>query len=440
MTKPSIFTQTLLSSLLLTAAGGASAAAFQLAEISSVGLGRAYAGEAAMADNASVVATNPALMTLFKRPELSLGGVYVNPGVNLQGKFSVPEIGVKDKDASYSDAISSKFLPHFYAVYPINDKFAVGGGVNVNYGLATEYDDNYNAGYFGGTTDLSAVNLNLSGAYRVDQHLSFGIGFNAVYADATLSRRTGAIANSLIAQAYGLKSNSYLTDLTGDDWGFGWNAGVVYEFNENNRIGLAYHSKVDIKFDGNVSNDLPGRLSMHNVGGYVDLSLPDYWEFSGYHKLTDKFAVHYSYKYTKWSRVDYLRANRYSNGQEIFSKYENFNDTSRIALGATYDVNEQLTLRAGIAYDESASSNPSSISIPDTERAWYSLGLTYHITPDLSVDVAYAHIKGRKKTFTEKEEIKLAGQDITITTINATGDFTSRSQVNLYGMSINYRF
>ncbi|SUU82358.1 47 kDa outer membrane protein precursor [Aggregatibacter actinomycetemcomitans] len=61
------FTQTLLSTLLLTAAGGASAAAFQLAEISTSGLGRAYAGEAAIADNAAVVATNPALMSLFKQ-------------------------------------------------------------------------------------------------------------------------------------------------------------------------------------------------------------------------------------------------------------------------------------------------------------------------------------------------------------------------------------
>ena len=53
----------------LLAASGANAAAFQLAEVSTSGLGMAYAGNAAVADNASVVASNPALMTEFKKAE-----------------------------------------------------------------------------------------------------------------------------------------------------------------------------------------------------------------------------------------------------------------------------------------------------------------------------------------------------------------------------------
>ena len=76
-------TKTLLSTLLLGAATGASAAAFQLAEVSTSGLGRAYAGEAAIADNASVVATNPALMSLFKQKEFSAGGVYVDSRIHM---------------------------------------------------------------------------------------------------------------------------------------------------------------------------------------------------------------------------------------------------------------------------------------------------------------------------------------------------------------------
>ena len=72
------FNKTLLAMTTLLAASGANAAAFQLAEVSTSGLGRAYAGEAAIADNASVVATNPALMSLFKTNQFSVGGVYVD--------------------------------------------------------------------------------------------------------------------------------------------------------------------------------------------------------------------------------------------------------------------------------------------------------------------------------------------------------------------------
>lgn len=45
MAKTSKFTQTLLASALAVVAGSASAAAFQLAEVSTSGLGRAYAGK-----------------------------------------------------------------------------------------------------------------------------------------------------------------------------------------------------------------------------------------------------------------------------------------------------------------------------------------------------------------------------------------------------------
>lgn len=74
---------------------------------------------------------------------------------------------------------------HFVA--PINDQFGWGASVTSNYGLATEFNNNYAAGSMGGKTDLETLNLNLSGAYRLNNHFSFGLGFNAVYAKRSLS-------------------------------------------------------------------------------------------------------------------------------------------------------------------------------------------------------------------------------------------------------------
>ncbi|WP_420920868.1 outer membrane protein transport protein [Histophilus somni] len=72
--KQSLFTKSFIASALALSASYVNAAAFQIAEVSSSGLGRAYAGEAAIADNAAVVATNPALMSLFKTKQFSMGG------------------------------------------------------------------------------------------------------------------------------------------------------------------------------------------------------------------------------------------------------------------------------------------------------------------------------------------------------------------------------
>ncbi|MGC6377603.1 outer membrane protein transport protein [Bisgaard Taxon 45] len=438
MAKTSKFTQTFLASVLAVAAGGASAAAFQLAEVSTSGLGRAYAGEAAIADNAAVVATNPALMSLLKQAEISVGAIYVDPKIHLSSPL---------KGFSYKNIAPNALVPTVYGVYPINEKFAVGGGLNVNYGLATEFDDKYAGGFLGGNTDLTAINFNLSGAYRVTEKFSVGLGLNAVHAKAKLERYAGIglkakakeltqipqmlnVANALAA----LPENTIISKLQGDKWGFGWNVGLVYEFNEHNRIGVAYHSQVDIDFKGQYSNQFPLTLAPvlrakgttatggKEISGTLHLPLPAYWEISGYHKMTDRFAMHYSYKYTQWSKFKELRA-KGTDGNTLFSKTEAFRDSSRIALGASYEVTDALTVRTGIAYDESAADEHNTISIPDTDRTWFSVGATYHFTPNVSLDAGFAHLTGKKNTFTEEKV-----------------PFTSKASANLYGLNVNYRF
>lgn len=447
------FNQSILATAMLLAAGGANAAAFQLAEVSTSGLGRAYAGEAAIADNASVVATNPALMSLFKTAQFSTGGVYIDSRINMNGDVASSITSTmtiaKNGSASQRNVVPGAFVPNLYFVAPVNDKFALGAGMNVNFGLKSEYDDSYDAGVFGGKTDLSAINLNLSGAYRVTEGLSLGLGVNAVYAKAQVERNAGIIADAakMSQNAFNVGSEEdkeipkYLTSqdksvVSLQDraaWGFGWNAGVMYQFNEANRIGLAYHSKVDIDFTDRTATSLGAGVIKAGKTGNLTLTLPDYLELSGFHQLTDKLAVHYSYKYTHWSRLTKLNAN-FEDGKKAFDKELQYSNNSRVALGASYDLYEKLTLRAGIAYDQAASRHQRSAAIPDTDRTWYSLGATYKFTPNLSVDLGYAYLKGKKVHFKEVETI---GKNVML---NTTANYTSQAHANLYGLNLNYSF
>ena len=458
------FNQSVLATAMLFAAGGASAAAFQLSEVSTSGLGRAYAGEAAIADNASVVATNPALMSLFKTNQFSVGGVYVDSKINMNGDVNVtsplamsqlnPKGLLASNSASHRSIVPGSLVPNMYFVAPINDKFALGGGMNVNFGLKSEYDNKYNGGVFGGTTDLTALNLNLSGSYRVTEGFSAGLGLNAIYAQAKIERRAGIISDAVsrvgtaidkglinIPNEYAptvkvlrhsiTSKDKILTQLQDKaDWAFAWNAGVMYQFNENHRIGLAYHSKVDIDFTDHTATS----LQAHRIGqeGGLKLNLPDYLEFSGFHQLTEKFAMHYSYKYSHWSRLKTLYASYHSDGKEAFHKKMYYRNSSRVALGGTYDVDEKLTLRAGIAYDQASATEHASAAIPDTDRMWYSLGATYKFTPNLSVDLGYAYLKGKKVKFTEKQTVA------SLATV--TANYTSKASANLYGLNLNYSF
>ncbi|QBQ63017.1 hypothetical protein EXH44_01610 [Actinobacillus indolicus] len=450
------FTKTIIASLFTVTAAGASAAAFQLAEVSTSGLGMAYAGNAAVADNASVVATNPALMTKFKNTEISAGGVFIDTDVNVSGTVGSSRSGsyIAVADATARNIIPTAIVPNLYIVSPINDRFAIGGGINVNYGLKSEYNPTYNGGFFGGKTDLTATNFNFSGAYDVGYGFSVGAGLNAVYSKAEVVRYLGVGNKMLSALTAGtpyaalgtmlgnMPNDTVVSRLKGDELSFGWNVGISYDINENNRLGVAYHSPVNVKFKGQYSNGFPTAFNTYlanpaiaalapisvatggqTIPGNLTLRLPAYWEISGYHKLTDKFAVQYSYKRTEWSKFKSLDA--YGNdGKRLFHKQENFNDSSRIALGVSYDVIPALTLRAGVAYDESASVTNPSISIPDTDRTWYTLGATYRFTPNLSSDLGYAYLRGSKNTFNEE----------------GRGQFTVTSKAHLVGLNVNYKF
>lgn len=445
------FNQSILATAMLLAAGGANAAAFQLAEVSTSGLGRAYAGEAAIADNAAVIATNPALMTVFKRAQFSAGGVYIDSKVDMRGDVVTKINNIVGKDqngsASKNDVVPEAFIPNLYFVTPVNDKLALGAGMNVNFGLKSEYGRGYDAGLFGGETKLSTINLNFSGAYRVTQGLSVGLGLNAVHAKAKLDRTAGILkktADTITQGKLGTvvpQLNKIPAYLTSTDksvvqlqdksaWGFGWNAGVMYQFNENNRMGLAYHSAVDIDFTDYTATSLKAGKSGEESS--LTLRLPDYLEFSGLHQVTNRFAIHYSYKYTHWSHLNKLYA-RTNDGKTAFEKELQYSNSSRVAFGGTYDIDDKLTLRAGVAYDQAASRHYRSASIPDTDRTWYSLGATYKFTPHFSVDFGYAYLKGKKVNF--KEEEKLADKQL-ITTAN----YTSKAHANLYGLNLNYSF
>ncbi|MFQ3237328.1 MAG: long-chain fatty acid transport protein [Paraglaciecola sp.] len=386
------------------------AAAFQLSEHSASGLGRAFAGDAAIAENASVVARNPALMSQFTEKQLSVVGTYIVPDVSLTGE-SAP--AYSSPAALNNDSIAPEaFVPATYFVMPLDDKFAVGFGLFSNFGLATQFDEDYAAGQLAGKTEIVTVNFNTSVSYQVNQRLTVAAGLNYVYADATITRHVGDLSNALAAQGLSVPASTLALDLEGDDDGYGYNLGVAYDLDENSRFGLHYRSKVDITFDGTYSNELPPVPGLFPNGqsgavqpGQVALELPATAEFSGSHQLDDKWGVHYSVMWTHWSSFESLEAFVPSQDEPVFEKEENFSNSFRYAMGADYQLNGHVKLRAGIAYDETPTDSQAlSISIPDTNRLWLSAGANYLLDDASSVDVGISVLRGQERTFTETDD------------------------------------
>ncbi len=407
------FKKTLLALTVGLAAANVQAAGFQLHETSISGLGRAFAGEGVVADDATVLARNPAAMALFDKKALSMGFTYIDPGVDIKGT-DAPDILGSDFDLSslHDDGVvPAAVVPFAYFINPVNDKFAYGVGLNVNYGLASEYDNDYAAGSIAGKTDLFSLNFNASGSYRINDNWSVGLGLNVVYAEAELSRRYGAVLENGISMpgpggiqipvVPAIPAYTKLMDMEGDDTAWGWNTGVVYELNENHRWSLTYRSEVEIDFDGDIKEPAP-----LEGAGSLKIDLPAIAEFSGHHQVTNDWGVHYSVMHTDWDSFQELEG--FADGMEdpFFVKHENFESTLRFALGATYNYSNDLTLRAGVAFDESAAQEDyRSISIPDSDRLWFSAGATYALDAESSIDFGFSFVDGDEVDVVEQDAI-----------------------------------
>ncbi|MFI8416785.1 long-chain fatty acid transporter FadL [Serratia sp. NPDC078593] len=440
MSQKNLFTKSALAAAVAIISSNVYAAGFQLNEYSSSGLGRSFSGEGAVADNAASGSRNPATMMMFDSPSFSGGAIFINPDVDISGQSP------SGASLDAKNIAPTAWVPNLHYIHPINDQWALGASVTSNYGLATEFNDSYTAGAFAGKTDLTTANLNLSAAYRLNQHFSFGLGFDAVYAKAKIERYAGDLPKLLAGSGQlppglagpisQIPGDTQIAHLKGDEWGYGWNAGILYEVDENNRYGLTYRSEIKIDFEGDYKSSLPAQYNPllgsmglplgtngQTVSGSLSLHLPEMWEISGYNKVAPQWAVHYSLAYTSWSQFQELKATG-NNGQTLFEKHEGFKDAYRIALGTTYYYDDNWTFRTGIAFDDSpVPAQNRSISIPDQDRFWLSAGTTYAFNKNASVDVGVSYMHGQHVTIKE-----------------GPYTFESEGKAWLYGANFNYTF
>ncbi|MBU2977196.1 porin [Alteromonas sp. C1M14] len=407
------------------------AAGFQVNEHSANGLGRAMAGQAALPENATILATNPAAITAFRTSQFSAQVSYLDPEIDIRGEMST---NISEPvDASEENIAESAIIPSLFYTSVINDKLSWGLGLFTSYGLATDYSDSYNALNYADEAEIFSFTVNPAIAYKVTDTLSLGLGLNITYADAKISTSIPQVFGTAIGNAE--LGNLTIVEMSGDDIGYGWNVGVFWEPTRDTNVGLSYRAETQLELEGEIKSDLgvliPEVDALYNQGGSLDLNFAAITELAVSQKLNEKWSVQASVNYTDWSTFDKLEANLDS-GYTLLLKEEDFEDTWRWSAGVTYQYDEQLTLRAGYAYDEGAVSYAHrSLSIPDTDRHWVSVGGTYKITESTNVDLAYVYIKGREADVYQEE---------TLGSITTALTATEHATAQIFSVQVNTAF
>lgn len=460
-------------------AGHASGAAFALAEQNVMGLGNAFAGSGATAEDANTVWFNPAGLGRLSLTQFEVAVHLVRPSAEFHDKASQAALR-QPLGGTGGDAGDLAAVPNFYANLALSPTWRVGIGINVPFGLKTEYENGWLGRYQALKSEIETVNINPAVAWRATDNFWLGAGVNYQRFKATLTNNvnyTAALAQgygqlaaagqipaavipSLIAATSGL--DSFVSN-TGDDSSWGWNVGAMLSFNgdANNdpgasRLGLAYRSKIKYSVVGNASFTNPtvptltgplaalnpavqgvsaaiNQTRLFNGGIGIDVEMPDTASLSYFHKLSDQWEFLGDVTWTGWSSIKEIAIVR-TTGSTLGVLPENFKNTWRYSVGVNYNPTEKLVLRAGLAFDQSpVNDTDRSARLPDNDRTWFALGARYKYTRAINFDIAGAYIKVKDQSINNSgNPPSVAGNGL----IN--GDY--KANVWIVSAQMNYRF
>lgn len=375
-------------SVLVLASGPAFSAGFAVAYQSVSALGSAFAGAAAVSDNASNQWFNPATLAGIERTQLSVAihQVLVDTDFNAQGASG---------PGNFKDL--EPVIPAGYLAVPINDWLTFGLGLTTPFGSKIEYEDNWgnalsptgvpaSGDFYSTFSDLRAYNLNPALAVQVTDRLQLGVGIS-------YQRLEADIRNAV-------------TRLEGDDEAFGWNVGMTYQPDDANHFGVAYRSAIRYDIEGDITfsesglaaSGIPAPVAAQLAGSYdgsAKVEMPASLQLSYMGILSERTRLLLGVEWTEWSSLDELRVNHEGPAPLPNPAVETFNwrNSARYSVGLNVDLNPQTVLRFGVAEERSTqrTDNRSAIS-PDSNRTWLTLGAGFTPSENVSLDIAYAHI------------------------------------------------
>ncbi|MBR5130511.1 MAG: outer membrane protein transport protein [Alphaproteobacteria bacterium] len=405
----------------------ANAAGYQLTEYSTTGLGRSFAGAGLVGDDYSAVAYNPAGMSYTTRSGVQLGLSSVGIRSTAKGYST---FGGEGKESPYIVRV----LPHGFAQYRLNDRTVLGLGIYTPFGLATDYKNGWFGKTHAGRSEIQTVDVSPALSVNVTDSVALGASLNLQHSRAKLTSEVEGDVPQMGRQYLGGKAY-----LRGHDTSLGYTLGATWEPVKNKtRLGVSYRSKVvhDLRGKNTVSDTmvtLPGGIMMDTgknstINIKTKITTPETVTLSAWQRLTDKWSVSATARWTRWSQFKDLNIYDMTDNPVSMTN-ENWRNTWFYSLGADYQYCKNLIFRFGAAYDQSVVKGPEyrTARIPDGRRIWTSLGASY-MKNNWQVDAGYAHLFVKDV----KAEHGNAG----------ASDYSAKysSNANIFSLAVQYKF
>src|SRR5690554_6926743 len=300
-------------------ASQANAGGYQINEQSVSGQGYGHAGRSSNVNDASIVFGNPAGMSFLDRAQVTVGGTYLNVNTDIRNveseRTGVVTAGgnpIGGTSGSVSgtydgDMVPGTFIPFAFYAHPVSERLAFGFGVYAPFGSKTDYEDSFVGRNLGNYTELTVMSAQPTVSYRFNEQWSIGAGVTYNRVDGELHRQVANPFNPVDPSA------DLDARIEGDDEGWGYNLGVMFQPTPETTLGLTYRSKVSYTLTGDyratdpsglVNAIAPERLERD---AKLDLTTPETVNFSVTQQMTDRLKLMAGASWSRWSRFDQIR-------------------------------------------------------------------------------------------------------------------------------------
>ncbi len=347
---------------------------------------------------------NAALITSVEGTEIGFGGTLFMPDIetSFSGAMLPPQSHTSDADTTV--------IPEVSIAHKIDDNWYIGVGMWGTAGMGTDYS---NAGAVTPFVDGQFANFNMVTNLQLMQ---FGV---------PIAYKTGGLSLAVTpVLQYGNLDISYfhpLMDQTvgaglAQDFGFGYNLGLAYDFAANGVAGLTfgamYKSSIEMDYDHQLTTAV-GAFGLSLPNGDTLEQPEEFGVGIAYEMGQHTFA--FDYKKIKWSDTK---------GYGDFG----WDDSDVYAVGYQYTENE-WTVRLGYNHADSAvveipggaTNFPSAalnffnlLGFPANAEDHYTVGASYAFSKSFSLDLAYVYADDTSDTF------NVAGLGMGIDTLTTT--------------------
>ena len=407
--------------------------AFGINEIGTCAASRGFAVTGSPCEDASTIFWNPGVVS----PQKGWSFLAGLAAIQINGSF------VEDTTfTEHEGDVPLALVPHVFANYsPENSKLSYGLGVYAPYGLTSQWKDDFPGRFQAKKASLASIYIQPNISYQINETWSIGggpvIGHSTVELIQALdlsAQETTTPGVTFAQLGIPLRTEFGRANLNGDAMAFGGHIGVFARPNENWTMGLRFLTPLEFEYDGaeatftqtqtdivlppgnpicignpaacggdaNGSADIDAILAgQFTTGGALvtqevstKITHPAQVQAGFGYSGFPNWLVSVDYAWTGWKRFKELPvtfAGPASGSNRVL--IEDYNNTSSLRVGAARQFTGGAQLRLGFSGVASAAPDETVTPLlPEQDRAYGSIGGSYPITSNLSIEGAFLRV------------------------------------------------